>query len=111
MSTRPAAPVQTELQIVRDPRIYLVGKQVVDEGGMEEFLQDHGMEWKPDTQVPAQLISEAAGRVCYMSFGKGRGSNQDTSATSSRQAMGACWSMRSGISSLQACHAHSLMSW
>ena len=77
MSTRPVAPEKTELQLVRDPRIYLVGKQVVDEGGMEEFLRDHGMEWTPDTQVPAQLLSEAAGRVCYMSFGKGRGSNQE----------------------------------
>ena len=65
------------LHIIREPHIYLVGKQVVAEDGMAEFLQDHGMEWQPDTQVPAQLISEAAGRVCYMSFGKGRGSNKD----------------------------------
>ena len=77
MSTTPTASQQVELQIVRDPSIYLVGKQVVEEGGMEDFLRDHGMEWNPDTQVPAQLLSEAAGRVCYMSFGKGRGSNQE----------------------------------
>ncbi len=67
----------TGLAIVRDPTIYLVGKQVIAEGGMADFLRDHGLEWSPDTEVPAQLIAEAAGRVCYMSFGKGRGTNED----------------------------------
>lgn len=77
MSTETTPAKRAPLGIVRDPSIYLVGKQVVDEDGMADFLRDHGMEWTPDTQVPAQLLAEAAGRVCYMSFGKGRGSNQE----------------------------------
>ncbi len=29
------------------------------------------------TQVPAEILAESAGRTCYMSFGKGRKSNQE----------------------------------
>ena len=57
MANRQTDLAHRALHIIREPRIYLVGKQVVDEDGMAEFLQDHGMEWQPDTQVPAQLIS------------------------------------------------------
>lgn len=77
MSNDNSAADPNGLAIVRDPTIYLVGKQVIAEGGMIDFLRDHGLEWSPDTEVPAQLIAEAAGRVCYMSFGKGRGTNED----------------------------------
>ncbi len=77
MSTDTASSNRAGLAIVRDPTIYLVGKQVIAEDGMADFLRDHGLEWTPDTRVPAQLIAEAAGRVCYMSFGKGRGTNEE----------------------------------
>ena len=66
-----------ELNIIREPSVYLVGRQAVEQGAMRKFLEDHGVEWAPDTEVPAELLSEAAGRLCYMSFGKGRRSSAE----------------------------------
>ena len=63
------------MNIVREPRVYLVGRQVVDGTVLEGFLADHQMTWSTDTEVGAEKLCEAAGRVCYMSFGKGRKSN------------------------------------
>ncbi len=65
------------MNIVREPRVYLVGRQVVDRAALDAFLADHGLSWQTDTTVGAQELCEAAGRVCYMSFGKGRKSNAD----------------------------------
>ncbi len=67
----------TELKIVRDPRIYLVGRQTVNQEEMERFLKDHGVSWQTDTEVGGEALSEAAGRVCYMSYGKGRKTNRE----------------------------------
>lgn len=60
------------VNIVRSPRVYLLGRQVIDAAGVEQFLADHGMSWTTDTEIGAERLCEAAGRVCYMSFGKGR---------------------------------------
>ncbi|MFO0839314.1 MAG: FAD-dependent thymidylate synthase [Phycisphaerae bacterium] len=35
------------------------------------------MTWSTDSEVGAEALCEMAGRVCYMSFGKGRKSNQE----------------------------------
>jgi thymidylate synthase (FAD) len=35
------------------------------------------MTWNTDTEVGAEALCEAAGRVCYVSFGKGRKTNQE----------------------------------
>jgi len=61
------------LNIIRDPEVYLVGRQLVDDQAMENFLRDHKVEtWSTDTEVGAETLSEVAGRVCYMSFAKPR---------------------------------------
>ncbi|MFN0207453.1 MAG: FAD-dependent thymidylate synthase [Planctomycetota bacterium] len=65
------------MKIVRAPRVYLVGRQLVDSAAVGEFLQDHNSVWESDAHSEAEKISEAAGRICYMSFGKGRKSNKD----------------------------------
>ena len=65
------------VRIVREPRVYLVGCQVADEAGIDRFVRDHGVVWETDTAVGAERLCEAAGRVCYMSFGKGRKTNKD----------------------------------
>uniref|UniRef100_A0A832MLR4 Flavin-dependent thymidylate synthase n=1 Tax=Eiseniibacteriota bacterium TaxID=2212470 RepID=A0A832MLR4_UNCEI len=65
------------LKIVREPRIYLVGRQTVDAAGIARFLGDHGLSWSTDTEVGAEALAEAAGRVCYMSYGKGRRTNRE----------------------------------
>ena len=66
-----------ELKIVRDPRVYLVGRQVVDDQTLSRFLEDEGRSWQTDTEVGAEKLAEIAGRVCYMSYGKGRKSNAE----------------------------------
>ena len=65
------------MKIIREPRVYLVGRQAVDQGAIDQFLADHGAAWSTDTEVGAEKLCEAAGRVCYMSFGKGRKSNAE----------------------------------
>ncbi len=65
------------MKVIREPKVYLVGRQTVDEAGIERFLQDHGATWETDTSIGAERLAEAAGRVCYMSFGKGRKTNAE----------------------------------
>jgi thymidylate synthase (FAD) len=65
------------LKIVREPRIYLIGRQTVDPAAIERFLADHEVAWKTDTEVGAEMLAEMAGRVCYMSYGKGRKTNRE----------------------------------
>ena len=65
------------LRIVRQPRVYLVGRQTVDAGTIERFLADHEATWTTDTEVGGERLAEIAGRVCYMSYGKGRKTNQE----------------------------------
>jgi thymidylate synthase (FAD) len=65
------------VNIVREPRIYVVGRQHVEPEALERFLSDHALTWTTDSDVGAERLCEAAGRVCYMSFGKGRKSNAE----------------------------------
>lgn len=65
------------MNIIREPSVYLVGRQVVNEAEVDRFLADHGLSWQTDTEVGAERLCEAAGRLCYMSFGKGRKTNQE----------------------------------
>ncbi|MEW6253016.1 MAG: FAD-dependent thymidylate synthase [Planctomycetota bacterium] len=65
------------MNIVREPRVYLLGRQVVDAAAVQRFLADHRTTWTTDTEVGAEELCEAAGRLCYMSFGKGRKSNAE----------------------------------
>jgi thymidylate synthase (FAD) len=64
-------------KIITEPRVYLIGRQSIDEGMLKAFLDDEDFVFETDTDVPAEIIAEAAGRVCYMSFGKGRKTNAD----------------------------------
>ncbi len=65
------------LKIVREPRVYLVGRQSVSPEAVGKFLGDHGLSWQTDTEVGAEALAEMAGRVCYMSYGKGRKTNRE----------------------------------
>jgi thymidylate synthase (FAD) len=67
----------TKEKYITEPRVYLVGRQQVDNEMLRAFLDDEGMHFETDTDVPAEIIAEAAGRTCYMSFGKGRKTNAD----------------------------------
>ena len=65
------------MNIVRTPRVYLVGRQTLDADAVDRFLKDNELTWETDTEVGAEVLCEMAGRVCYMSFGKGRKTNQE----------------------------------
>lgn len=60
------------MRIITEPGVYLVGRQTVDEGELDRFLADHGVSWESDSEVAAEVLTETAGRVCYMSFAKPR---------------------------------------
>ena len=61
------------MKIIRDPSVYLVGRQVLDEGELQRFLADHKVTgWTTDSTRAAEVLPEVAGRVCYMSFAKPR---------------------------------------
>ena len=62
---------------VTKPKVYLLGRQAVVEEELARFLADEGVVFTTDTNVAAEILNEIAGRTCYMSFGKGRKSNQE----------------------------------
>jgi len=66
-----------EPTIIREPRVYLVGRQVMDRTAVDQFLDEYGMSWETDTEVGGEQMVEAAGRICYLSFGKGRKTNKE----------------------------------
>ncbi len=65
------------MSIVREPRVYLVGRQTINAEAVDQFLRDHGLTWETDTEVDAEVLCEMAGRLCYLSFGKGRKTNRE----------------------------------
>lgn len=66
MSAESSAPT---VEIIRDPKVYLVGRQTVDSDALNAFLNDHGVTtWSSDTEVAGEKLIEVAGRLCYMSF-------------------------------------------
>lgn len=71
-----AAEQAPDVYITR-PKVYLLGRQAVADDELARFLSDEGLQFSTDTAAPAEVLSEIAGRTCYMSFGKGRKSNQE----------------------------------
>jgi thymidylate synthase (FAD) len=61
-----------DVRIIREPAVYLLGRQMVDQVTLDRFLTDHGVAWETDTSVAGEHLAEVAGRVCYMSFAKPR---------------------------------------
>lgn len=67
METEPTA------TILRDPRVYLVGRQSVDDDALARFLADEGVSrWSTDTEEAGETLVEVAGRLCYLSFARPR---------------------------------------
>src|SRR6266404_1902332 len=61
-----------DIRVIREPTVYLLGRQTVDDAELDRFLKDHGVAWETDTEVAGEHLTEVAGRVCYMSFAKPR---------------------------------------
>ena len=59
--------------IIRDPQIFLVGRQTIDGDELARFLAEEGVEsWGTDTEVAGQKLIEVAGRLCYKSYARPR---------------------------------------
>ncbi len=63
---------QASMKIILEPKVYLLGRQTVDDSTLDQFLTDHGVAWQSDTEVAGEYLTEVAGRLCYMSFSKPR---------------------------------------
>jgi thymidylate synthase (FAD) len=61
-----------DIRVIREPTVYLVGRQVVDDAVLDRFLADHGVSWRTDTEVAGEHLAEISGRLCYMSFARPR---------------------------------------
>jgi thymidylate synthase (FAD) len=66
------ADVEPAIRVLTEPTIYLLGRQTMVPGELDRFLADHGVSWQSDSEIAAEVITESAGRVCYMSFAKPR---------------------------------------
>lgn len=67
----------TDIKIIREPTVYVMGRQTVNDAEIDRFLADHGVTWQTDTEIAGEHLVETAGRICYMSFAKPRpGGNQ-----------------------------------
>jgi thymidylate synthase (FAD) len=73
-----SADTAKDIHVIREPVVYLVGRQTVDQDWLDRFLADHGVSWQTDTEIAAEQLTEAAGRVCYMSFAKPRPGGNET---------------------------------
>ncbi len=62
----------TDVRVITEPGVYVLGRQTIDAAELDRFLADHGVSWQSDSEVAAEALSETAGRLCYMSFAKPR---------------------------------------
>lgn len=61
------------MKIIRNPAVYLLGRQSQDTAEIDRFLADHAVShWATDSDIAGEKLCEIAGRVCYMSFAKPR---------------------------------------
>src|SRR5438552_1685633 len=67
-----------DIRILREPTVYLVGRQTLEDTELDRFLADHGVSWQTDTEVAGEYLAEVAGRLCYMSFLKPRPGGNET---------------------------------
>ncbi len=69
--------LKSDIKIHREPVVYVMGRQNINDAEIDRFLADHGVSWQTDTLVAGEHLVETAGRICYMSFAKPRpGGNQ-----------------------------------
>ncbi len=60
------------MKTILKPSVQIVGRQTVDDDALGRFLAEHGVSWESDSEVAAEVLSETAGRLCYMSYAKPR---------------------------------------
>ena len=60
------------VRVIREPSVYLLGRQTIDSSELDRFLAAHGVSWQTDSEVASEVLCETAGRVCYLSFARPR---------------------------------------
>lgn len=65
------------MRIVQEPQVFLLARQTFQPDIAEQFIEPEGMTWQTDAPSAAEQVVEFGGRVCYMSFGKGRKTNRE----------------------------------
>lgn len=60
------------MKIITEPSVYMIGRQIVDTDQLNQFLSDNAITWESDSEIGAEVLSEVAGRTCYLSFAKPR---------------------------------------
>jgi len=71
-TVEPTPATEADIRVITEPSVYLIGRQTIDTAELDRFLSDHGVSWQSDSEVAAEVVTETAGRVCYMSFAKPR---------------------------------------
>lgn len=68
------------MRILKSPKVYLIARPQIVEEGLNSFLEEQGLQWPTPTDgvTDAERLVEAAGRCCYMSFGKKAGSKTNS---------------------------------
>lgn len=58
------------------PKTHIIGETTILQGGLQAMLEDIGVpEWHTDAGSDSEVIVEAAGKLCYMSFATGTNKN------------------------------------
>jgi thymidylate synthase (FAD) len=65
------------MRIVHEPQVYLIARQQINEDAVDQFIAAENLAWETDAGSAAEKVVEMGGRVCYMSFGKGRKTNHE----------------------------------
>lgn len=55
----------TTLRVLREPRVTLLARQ--------QFIYPEHVQWQSDSEVAGEVVTEFAGRLCYLSFGADAG--------------------------------------
>lgn len=71
------------MDFITKPKVYVVGRQTVVVPVIERFLDEEGIEpesfetlYSDEACGQGEILAETAGRLCYMSYGKGRKTNE-----------------------------------
>jgi thymidylate synthase (FAD) len=66
--------MEINMKIVREPKVYLISKPMLEDNEFENFICDiDARTYMPDMVSNAELIPEIAGKLCYMSFANPKG--------------------------------------
>ncbi len=65
--------------ILTSPKVRIVGRQTIDYTEIDNFIDENTDEkhWETTAVTGAEQLVEMSGRLCYMSFGKGRKTNKE----------------------------------